>query len=269
MPVDVDWEFEYNGLILNDYSTNPPTFPLRRVEGLDTPDVRFEEIDKAMEHGSFTFGQFYKPRRVVLEGDILASTSAAMESAVDTLKEAFAAQEEDLPLRVQRPGVGIRRLNCKPSRGPAFPIDPQYAIGNGVFAVELTAADPLFYADELDGFDSLTDDGIGQVVNNEGNMPTFPEQLVFRPTDNITTMEARNARNVLYTLSVEGVFDSFDMIVLDFQKKKITDGVGGPTIYDVLDLAASRWWPILPGNNTIHAEGADFELDMVFRSAWL
>lgn len=250
MPILADEEYEFNGLVIG----GGTDYAITLVEGLDEAVVREEALDKAADHGSFVYAQFLEPRRITLQGEIMAHTVANLATMTDALKRAFSALENPLPLGYKHSGEVQKRVNCHPIRR-AMPRTVEASLGYAVFTVQLLAGDPRLY-DESES--TITADGDAE---NEGSFPSPPIVTI---TGAAVNPRITNTRTGLF-VQINETLVGGDSLVIDFAERTVEKN--GVSIYHSFD-PSSRWWQLEPGSNDIEFTGITGTKELAWRSAW-
>lgn len=244
-------EFDYRGLVFGggtDYSVT-------NIEGLSPPDAREDEIEKAVDHGSYIYSEFLEARRIVFEGFIAVADVETLETRIAAMKTAFRNQLTPQPLLLRLPGQAQKRCFCQPKRRH-FTMDNDYANGYSEWAVELKAGDPRLYADTESSIA-----GNGDAVN-EGDFSSHPLVTISGAAVNPTITNTTTGE----TLRILHTTVAADVLVVDFFEKTVMLN-GSISKYGAVDPSASDFFDLEPGSNVIsYAGGGAFE--MRWRSAW-
>lgn len=249
MPLN-ELEFEYNGVIFG----GTTQYAVTQIEGLDPTDAREEEVQKAIDHGSYVYSEFLDKRRIIFAGYVNAGTPTALETAMAPFKAAFRNQLTAQPLKLKLPGQVQKRVYCQPRRR-SWPTTLDYTLGFGEWTVELTAGDPRIY----DDVESIRT-GSGAAVN-DGDFSTFPTVTITGAATNPTITNTTTGES----LRVNTVMGVGDNLVIDFLEKTIM--LNGTSIYGSLDSAVSDFFDLEPGSNAITYSGGGV-MEMRWRSAW-
>jgi Phage tail protein len=282
-----DWQFTYRGLTVG---ANTP-YELTQVTGIDPPDSREDNVDRAEGDGAYTFAGYLDVRRVTLEGQIIAD-GQDMETLVTSWRAAFGVpSQDDLPLTFLFPGAGdiVKLVNGKPTK-KHFPVDPGYSIGVATFAVEILCGDPLIYESQLRtlgssspaltggfgfpfgfpfGFANTGSTGGGNVATNIGIVPTKAFIRIDTGSDTVTGPRIRNE-----TQDKQLYFPGLTLTpgqTLDIDTRARTVLLNGTTSrYEFLD-PTSQWWSIDVGANTITyaSDSGTGTMTLYYQSAWV
>lgn len=251
MPLN-DTEFKYNGLLMGgdtDYS-------ITKVDGLGPVDSREDELEKAIEHGSFVYAEFLTSRLITIEGFVIGNDAEVVEARLDALGSAFAPSRVNSPLTFKVPGRVEQRSYCKRLR-TYWPYDLDRTLGYVEWTVSLKAGDPRFYAEVESVLNAAG------VAINAGKFPTDPVITLIGPwTNPLITNDTTDE-----FVGVTRELLAGETLVIDPFEKDIS--VNGVTVYHQR-TAGSSWWDLEPGNNQIvlaGSTGGTFE--MRWRSAWI
>lgn len=282
MPVDADWEFEYNGLVFG----RDEVIGVTRVEGLQSVDAREDITTKAGGHGAFVFGYYLDIRRVIFEGDIFIDPSL-LQTYVDQLNQAFTPVRTSLPLKFQYPGAGVRYVNCVRTR-LQLPTDFDYHLGKAIWRAEFVAGDPRIYSDTVfnqDIFPDVADSsGVdfdidfdfsygggasGEVaITNAGSFPSPPVVRIVGPASNPKVTNLTSGELLQLNMNI----NTGEFVDIDTLAKTVMLG-GTASRYAALD-SSSRWWQLAPGQSTIRFDANGYspgvtKATVTWRSTWI
>lgn len=280
-PSLANFQWQYNGLTLG--AETP--FGVLNVEGMDLPDIRNGDVNLPRDHGQLlgldvlggndiTFDLWMKTDELSLQASQLALAEATV-----------VRPGEEIPLWFQLPNLPLLCVMCRPRKRP-MKVDSDYAAANiGKPELTLHATDPRFYApgEALTltlatpsgglkfpvtfpvTFSSTTPSSV-TVAN--GTMEMRPRVIFTGPLTNPAIENATisgephlqvvNPEQSGYTVL------SGDQLLLDLGVPHLAlyyqGGVtSGNTPTDVMSwvTAASTWWDLLPGSNTVRFYSAD------------
>lgn len=249
MPL-TDERYEYNTLEFGGDTEYSLTF----VDGLDTWDARDQQIEKALDHGSYTYTEFIRPRVITFQGFVIAEDAEALAPLLDELRRAFGAKSTDLPLGFKWSGEDEKYVNCKPTRR-FIPRTEDVVNGYAEFAIQLLAGDPRKHALAES---VITASGL---ANNAGTFPAVPVWTVVGPA---TNPRITNDTTDFY-VQIDTTVGAGQTLVVDFSEKTVM--LAGTSIYNSLNTG-SRWWQLEPGNNDIDFTGITGTTELAWHSAW-
>jgi hypothetical protein len=115
---------------------------LQTLDGWDSPDNRAEFTEREGDHGAWASPVYLGSRPITLGGTIVAPSQAALEAAMDQLREAAGLTDTVLTVAETVPKQAIVRRSGKPLM--------QYVTDTkATYSVMVTAADPRRYATSL------------------------------------------------------------------------------------------------------------------------
>lgn len=259
MPL-ANYQFSYNGYTfgdLQDWNILPDG-----VEGLDMPDVDGHDQSRFDNHGVVPGRDLVTGRTITINLDTAATTEAIMQARLAALRTATAPRrhpDQELPLTFKLPGEAEMRSLCRPRRRNIV-IDRSYTMLNPSAVLQFFASDPRLYA-ETETTVSFT--GTTGTANNTGDFNTYPTvEIDGAATQPITI---KNVTDGNKTLTFVRSLAAGETLIADFAKRTLT--IGGANHYNSLQIG-SRWWELLPGNNSIEITGGGTKR-VKFRSAWM
>lgn len=264
-----NWEYSYNGLTFG----GATVYGVNETTGIrQNPDVRQDINDRVGRHGSYSYTQLYDKRMVTIAGDMTASTAALMESQIDAMKLAFAAQLDPLPLVFKRPGMagsGQQRLLAKPLKVDV-PLDTAYSILYGTWAVQFLCDDPIIYDDSVNTTTITNTAGTGS-LNNVGITPILFENV--RITGPGTDFTVRINGSTTNQIVINDTLTAGNYLDVDFQDRTIFNNASSSR-YFKLNQASSKWWELPVGTTTVQfvtGSGATVatKIDITWRPGWL
>lgn len=251
MPLN-DTEFRYNGLLMG----GDTSYSITRVDGLEPVDSREDELEKAVDHGSFVYAEYLTARMITIQGFIIANDPTALEALVDALSAAFMPSRMNVPLTFKQPGRTELRSYCKRLRA-AWPYDLDRTLGYTEWAVGLKAGDPRLYAETESVLNAAG------VAVNAGRFPTDPVVTIVGPALNPRVTNTTTGEFVQVNTNLA----AGQTLIIDPFEKNIT--VNGATVYHLRETGSS-WWDLEPGNNNIAVTGlTGGTFEMRWRSAWI
>lgn len=280
MAVAGDWEMEFAGLALGAGSS----FDLVSVSGLlDLPELRSSDLLLLRRHGAYAGEDFLAPRTITLELSIFADTDADMELRMAEFLAAFAVGAES-PLQFQLPGVagGVAARVWARTKRRNVVMDLEYVYGVAKASVQLVATDPRIYVEVEDTgstgmreintghtfnvefplvFAGEPADGVVELVNAGG----FDAPVLFRidgPVSNPSITNETTGQTISFTTSVA---DGEYLLVDTAARSVLLNGTASR--YNTID-AASVWFDLAPGTNSILFTGQVFDPDALLTATW-
>jgi|SRR5688572_23237553 len=273
---------EYGGVLLGANTS----YDIVGITGLDDlPDVRTSDIPRPSDHGLYPGPDFAAGRIIEVEVEVTGATEAAFRANVEALAAATILRSDETALVFRLPAfTGDRQIFARPRRR-AIPTDMGYVLQVGRAVLQFAAADPRVYAATLATLSvTAATSGGGRTYNrtynltyaaggtggtlmatNAGNFPTRPILTVTGPSDTprIENVTAGKALEVGLSLAAG------EFLVIDTDERTVMLG-GTSSRYSSL-TAASRWWELAPGDNSLKFTSASNvgTLQVSYRSAWL
>jgi len=229
-----------------------PSWP---IEGWETPVVRQTVMALVGADGAAVGNSGYAQRSLVLRGTASWGDAdpALYWLAQDKLADATDTLETPTTLIVGEttPKQAAVRRTTTPQR-----FAPLGSFQGMTFQIPLIARDPRKYATTL-----TTQDVLDNPYTNAGRYRTPPTIEVTAWTG--TTLVLGSATDDGKTVTLNAT-SAVGPIVVDFAAQQVTDN-GVPA--DEMVQAGSRWWQLLPGDNTL-SFGTVTDGEVRWRSAW-
>jgi hypothetical protein len=188
---DYTYQFGDEGWPLND-ERPIPFVDVQSITGMDMPPMRVTERTRPGADGGYVDAEFTELRTVVIDATVYAEPTR-VEVFMDALKENFAPSKYDQPFYIRNTEFE-RVLYCK-CVGFKYDLTQVTRLGIVPIQIQLKAADPAFYGDQVSLFLNMADAGVelgigrgyprqyplhfgGQItpttlrINNQGNMET-------------------------------------------------------------------------------------------------
>ncbi len=253
---------------------------VRNLQGLGLPPLRTADQPRAGLHGSWGNVDLLDTRQVVIDLIAWADTPADLDDLLASIGQAMAPRSDLQPLWLDN----ARKLLWVRPRDASW--ERSYELRGRAAEVTLRfdALDPLIYAAQpstlsasLSGITgglyvpmlvpmTLSPAGLNEwVVTNDGTVEIWPTVTVQGPASNLW-LESLTADR---WLKLDLAMSATDQLVVDFAARTVTlDGVNRTGSL----VPGSRWWPLLPGANTIRIRSdatAGVTVTWTWRSAWL
>lgn len=269
---------------LSDTDSSGVDWFVHQLEGWDSADVRLDLASRVNQHGSYDGQIYYDARKMTLEGTYLADTIAARREAEARFQALtsdldYATLSVDEPpyfrqIHVKRAGRITRVIGTDGRRVrytlPLIAADPrrysQTEYVNDVFLPPAAGGGVVYAATWPLNF-GASDPGGQLVVNNQGDIETFPNMWIYGPIVNPTIWNQTTNQLMSFAITV---------VAGDFLYIGTTDRVVflNDTASRRYTLAPdSKWINFRPGLNTIQFRGTDPgggppRLNITYRSAW-
>jgi phage-related protein len=241
---------------------------LQNVEGLDSPDYRITENERAGEDGSIIASQFYGSRTITLEGKIKGDSVESYEDNRFLFSQALAIQKDAYgvpqPLRLTFTTLSnfTYFVDCFVARRPVLSSDTVLATD---FQVQLISPSPLIYGEtEVVSTQFTRPSGGGfvlpvvfpitsssliggsVVVTNNGNAPTLP---IITLRGAMSSPYIQNSRSGGIYMQLNYTLGASDTVVIDMAKKTVV--LNDTTTLLGVKSDFADWWGVEPGDNTI------------------
>lgn len=233
------------------------------ISGLGMPDTKSSDLERADDHGSVAGQDFAQPRTlafpVMMERD---STRLAME-ALRTLKEAWRPTgPTDDTLSVTIPGIGPSDDTLRFYGRPRSPLDVDLHWLNGGIITSLAsfvALDPIGYGPTV-----IVTGTANASVNNTGDANSKRATITITGNGGVPTLTngTDGGGNVLFSQALAGAATW----EIDLYRRDVVDASGNDAFTGNV-LAASLWFRLLPGVNSLTLTGAA-SMSIDYRSGW-
>jgi hypothetical protein len=261
-----DFQYEYKGLLLGAYTP----FEAQEITGLDSlPNVRSGSVDRFGQHGGVG-GRHYQDTRIIHATwdiyDGLGDAEFALRR--DELQEAFAVIEDPTafaPFVYQHPGRTKMRVYCRPV-DRVTPTDRMFSLRYGKVDVRFEATDPWIYSNtekSLNASVGVTTGGLHFPLDfplafgsgsSGGSAPAV--NLGTAPAPWTATVTGSTPNPKIYHLESGKFLEMTGLTVvpgdtLEFNSKERSILLNGTASRRGLLTAASTWFSLQPGSNTI------------------
>jgi hypothetical protein len=265
--VVANYQYEFNSLLIGSQTD----YIVTAIEGLlSLPDVRSHDLDRQDRHGAIGGRDLLSGRKVIFDLSVIANSQGTIESNLRQLSRAFRPSSVDIPLVWQRPAGGPkRRLNCRPRRREfTAGYDVAHMLAEG--AVELFAADPRIYSNDVSTQDFIIPNSGNSVTANLHSYGDFPTPPTLTITGPVTNPRISNVADNNRQIRLDVVMTAGQTLVVDVGARTVT--LDGADRYDLV-RGDNQWWEIQDGDNSITYNrtdtGAGSTLTMTWRDAWM
>lgn len=255
MVVSVDYGFQYkaSGILLNGNNNVPtignPIYDIYSVEGLDMTPQQVSTKNYEGRDGGYVEARFFKIRTVVLRGTVIAHKDDSMESILDAMKYNFRPLVKEDNLFFKAPGIGERRLLCKPTAF-TYVWDQSRRFNSCTFQLIFQAQDPITYGTTRKFYTPAV--GSIVAVNNSGNAPTplyttITGACVSPWINNHSTSPVTSLKLSNYTQPAG------DRLFVDNQLHTANSQVIATGVFTNrrTTVVNESWWYVPPGNSNI------------------
>lgn len=239
------------------------------IEGLETPEVRTNDIDRPLTHGQFMGFDYMSGRTITVQFEIIGDDKDDYKTRIRKVEKELVPGKDTTMVwtdafdEVRRAKVRIRRRNMK--------TDQNYFNGFATYTVELRSSDPRLYGDQVDAsvaqFQTTTSGGLrfggttpqfpltftvgstlaGSItLSNNGNFETPTVVRMYGPVVNprITNVTDGKFLQVNTTLSTTA-----DWVEVDMDAKTILSSTGS-SLYG-FKTDSSEWFGLKPGETVV------------------
>lgn len=273
VPAPLVDQLVYNNVFIG--GTGTP-FNLKKLEGLEKPDVRSGNTDRPRTRGAFVGLNLLKTRTITLTLDVGPpfGTYSTLAGALAALRAACSTEGvTEYPLWLQMPGLPLVACMARVIK-TSFPWDITADIGHLLqgATIQFEATDPYFYsAPTLASSVGLPTPGVGftfpltfnwsfgggstanQVtVTNSGDVPCWPVLVITGPTLNPTVQNLSIAGSPSVTFGIQ--LNVGDQLVVDCDMQSVVFYPSGSTVgapYPQILQAGSTFFSLPPGNSTV------------------
>lgn len=231
VPVLNTYQYQYmeTGVLLNG-STSLPFIDVKKVSGLDMPEIDVISMEYDSQHGGYVESKYVGMRTIVIDGLLYASPETA-DVTIDALITNFIPDGSDYPFFFKGAGIAQRYILCKPV-GFNHDVDSLRSYGACAVQFQLKAGDVRKYVDNAD-VTMVNNTNVN--APNLGNINSYP---IFTITGAMTAISLTN-NTTAKTLTLTTTRIAGDVVVVDFYNKSITiNGVRNSSV------ATGTWWDI-------------------------
>lgn len=257
MAITADFQYEFKSLLMG----SGTLYVVEEVEGLlGPPNVNANDDDKGYHHGANMGRHTLGSRRIQMKIGIKdVPGSSGIETRIDELVANLtpSSARTEFPLTFQRPGRGIRKVNCRVTRGPQIISDWALARGfaDGVM-IQFVATDPRVYSNTAGTPLVVT---LASVASNSDTLNntvgTWDELDTFQGSPPVITLTGpalnpriANAAAANRSIKISHSLPSGQNIVIDVAKRTVT--VNGTLNYSVIP-DDNQWWEVMKGSQSI------------------
>lgn len=229
-------------------------------QGLGHPPFRTGHMPRGLQvPGSATGQNVLNERMVTLPFMVTGSSTGAVQTNFQTLKNAWQPQSADVALDLRMPGMPetTMRLYGRPMGITGEKVDVS---GRWIECIaQFFAADPFFYGSQV-----TTSGSAGSMtVTNAGDARSWRATVTVTPTAAAPYIINNSDPNSGY-VRANTTLTSGSALTLDLQSQAVT--YGGASRADLI-TAASPWFVLAAGTNTIAWSGAS-TVSITFRPAY-
>lgn len=246
-----DGQYEFNGLLLNDATTDTNTLRVAKVSGLfDIPDSKVTEVELQDDHGGDIGRELLSMRRIIMDLWVQSSTAANMYSKLQAIADAFQPLPTSLPLFFRRASVGTLFLPVRPRKLGGFDTGWDMEGGLSKGSVMLVAPDPrkLSIVDKTSvltiASGGTTASGAAVMAGNF-NGGSKPILEIDGP---VTNPRIVNAGDGGRTIRIDMVISAGQKLVIDTATRSVTI-LGIDQSANV--RSDNQWWVLNRGSNAI------------------
>jgi hypothetical protein len=258
------WEFNLNGVTFG----GAQPVGLLRVDGLDSPGVRVDDISRPADHGSFIYANWLAARYITLEGDIVGSSEANFLTLMQNVQTIFTPAPQGAWMTFRSYASDPEKQIYVRTVRYVMPWEELYDSMYAHFTGQLVAADPRFYSTTLQDSGLLTANATNSfTLTNAGTIDTWPIVEYTGPGftfkyENLTTGEF---------VTVAATLTAGQKLTLDFKNRTIFRA-DGTNFYNTL-TNGSQWFGVHPGSNSMKVtvtsgSTSATKVQVTHRAAW-
>lgn len=245
--------FEYNW-----YAFGTSTFVLKNIPNFQSAtNILYDTYNVALAHWGWANWYYIKPKRLVVEWTLHASSASELEDAVDSLK--YAMLQNWKILTYTKPNWVI--LNATASCTNLDVKRSKYHITYVPVSIEFTILDPFLYdteVNETSNAGNTSSPFTGTVSVLGCNYEVYP--IVYLTYNSATSCTSLSFTMNWSTITVTDTFSAWDIIIIDSKEKDVT-------INSVSWQDYTGEFPILPLWDTSYSVTSDgtFNLDLIIQ----
>ena len=274
----LEYEIEYNGLLFNEHlhygyvdnkATASERYKITEIGGLDDGDVRDSRELYTMRDGEYVLPAFYGGRTITLTGYVQAKNLRRLREMANALRGGLndISIERELIFRAY-PAAGEHSGDLMLMARKSAPLqlkddmDPQTGKFRMSFMATFRASDPVFRSATA----TVTSLSLGSTtITNQGEWFDLPTITLIGPLTDPVVYNVANGDLITLTGTIAGG----DTWTIDQKKRTITDS-GGASKFGNVDLTATTWVRIMPGDNIVNLDGSGAgSAQISWRHAWL
>jgi len=214
---------DYDILEFEGYSFQTTTVVSKDIKIDSTPSRDLVTFNIPRDHGGGFIGDYFRARRVRVSGHVKATTAAALQTTLDTMKRSLSIGEGNLYYKPV--GGDVRVIKATWSNPEQiFERREYYDITICPFDVEFLALEPFFHDLE---YTSLTNEAVSNLAynNNIENLGTFQSRavivIIFESATAVTGINFENTTNG-QAIAVNTAFSSGDVLTIDGEARSVT-----------------------------------------------
>ncbi len=221
LPAGVDIS-EFDDLEFDGYSLQSTDIISSVIRDSSTPARELVTYRAPRYDGGGLIGNYFRERKIVVQGVIKAATAAELETALDTMKRRLTLAEGNLDRKISG---NIRRITATLSNpDQLFARREGYHITVCPFDAEFLALEPMWH--DIN-YTSLTTTGITNLVHNDTaeNEGTYKAQavliVIFDAATSVTAFKFANTSNG-QEITITRSYTAGDVLIIDGEEKSVT-----------------------------------------------
>ena len=276
-------KYSYNGLTINDVTTDVDNYYLLDFVDIDDVQVRNIEEEKSLDDGIQDYDSYLGRRIFRVTGKITGSTQAILEDMIQDLKDTFNPRllqvnnpttDGYLPLTWLENFGGVSytmRLELKPMSIPAIQYD--FDVGGLVapFEIILKARDPRKTDSDVISA-NLTVSNSADTVTNAGTYMAWPEFTITGPIYESSMTISNDTTGEYLSLSGAISLSSTEELTINMKDRRIYTGTNVNDYYQYVTSGSTFPWDINSGSAQISITGHQLSAGTAkysLRSTWI
>jgi hypothetical protein len=207
-------------------------------------------------------GNYYRERRIRVNGIIKAASRVLLEETMDTFKRRMHTPEGNLDLKVNGE---IRRITATlQNSGEMFNERKGYHINITPFSLEFLALDPFFHDTDYTASTSenITNLNFPITVENLGTIYARPViTIIFEAATSVTAFTFNNVTNGK-TMLITRAFSALDILVIDTEESTVTVNgveVDYDGLFPTLDYGSNNCTLVTTGSSVQYTSTISFK----------
>lgn len=275
-----DYQAEYNGVVTSD------NIELVSTDFFSASDVRLQNIDRPLDHGSFCAKGFYSGFFFTNTYEVWGTSTSDLKENLEKLFNLTELLEEEVPFVIQHPDFGKVQRNAICTKRSVSPIGIEAVVGKvHTVTAEYFSCNPRLQSNTLRSqsiakstvsggltYDLTYDlsygsSGVGgETLTNAGTFETRPVATVYGPVNNFNLEQVTQGKK----LTFNGTLGSSDYLEIDFLERSVLlNGTSSRYLW-VEDV--TQWWNLQPGDNEIRFNGSSAgspTVTVTWRDSWI
>jgi hypothetical protein len=185
------------------------------------PEREFRTFDIPRENGGGINGDYWRTKRIIMDGYITKTTNAELESAIDNMKQVLSQQAGNLDINVA--GTVRRYTATLVNAGNMFSDRKHYHISFCPFRLEFDCLTPFGESVnyQVDSFEETSLEYSNEIVNSGTAKAKGVVVLNFSAADTVTVVKWENTRTG-EAIQITSSFSAGDILEINAREKTVT-----------------------------------------------